>query len=161
MNCRQFNKQVADFASGRLSSDMAARMSAHRDICAACARLDAEERSMRSAWNALPEPQMEISLWPRISLQLETPAPARRPRFRPVFAYVGTLAVGAAAAFMLFRGPTVQVNGIDGVANEQVVMQAFRDIHTMPDPGNDVAAQTSQDFGQMQRLILTGGVDKE
>ena len=160
MNCRQFNKQVADFASGRLSSDMAARMSAHRDICPACARLDADERSMRSAWNALPEPQMEVSLWPRIALQLETPAPVRRPRFRPIFAYVGTLAVGAAAAFMLFRGPTVEVGRYENAANEQVAMQVFNSIHSTPDPSNDVAAESSQDFGQMQRLVLTGGVDK-
>jgi anti-sigma factor RsiW len=162
MNCRQFNKQVSDFAGGRLSSDMAARMSAHRDSCPACAQLDSDERSLRSAWSAMPEPQLEVSLWPRIALQLETPpAPARRPIFRPIFAYAGTLVVGAAAAFMLFRGPAVQVNPYTSQpGDDKVLVRAVNQLHTSTDPDRDVAAEASQDFGQMQRLILIGGVER-
>ena len=161
MNCRQFNKQVSDFAGGRLSSDTAARMSAHRDKCPACAQLDSEERSLRSAWNAMPEPQLEVSLWPRIALQLETPAaPARRPIFRPIFAYVGTLAVGAAAAFVLFRGPAVQMNPYTQLGDDKVVVQAVAQLHPSTDPDKDVAAEVSQDYGQVQRLVLIGGVER-
>ncbi len=107
MNCKIFERELADWVRGRAPQDLAARMAAHRDACASCARAEAVERTLVAAWSALPEPRSAPELWPQVAARLEQPAPAPRwSLFRPPWAIAGALAAGALCALLFTHMPS-------------------------------------------------------
>lgn len=117
MNCRKFEKNLADYISGRLNPAETALMSAHSEACPVCARAEQGERRLSARFALVPEAPAVSDLWPRLAMQL----PERKRRFAfprlwftaPAF----TVAAVAVAFFWLqyqppatpFRGPGSEV----------------------------------------------------
>ncbi|MDW8207910.1 MAG: zf-HC2 domain-containing protein, partial [Chloroherpetonaceae bacterium] len=104
MNCREFEREIADYVAGRLNPVDANRMLAHADACASCRTLEQEERALRQRFAGAPEVTLSTDLWAKLAPQLQE-RPVRRARWlwrwswplpsRMVLAPVASLAVMA------------------------------------------------------------------
>lgn len=118
MACRQFTRDLAEWAAGRLPADAAARMEGHRAACPACARAFAEEQSLRALFGGAAEAgparadARTPELWDRVAARIATPSPASRPA-RP--AWVEALRARQAPRALAFGG-ALGVAAIFGVA---------------------------------------------
>jgi len=83
MNCHAFELQVADWLSGRLTSQDAEKMAAHKESCASCARLADTEVALRRAWSEMRTPTSTVDLWSRVEARLDQPS--FRMKARPSF----------------------------------------------------------------------------
>ena len=108
MNCRSFERQAADWLSGRLPPDRSEGMAAHQKTCASCARLARTETQFRERWQEGLEAADAADLWPRLLLRLQTPeqgairtrkAGIRRPQWAVATA-VTLAAIGSYSVFM-------------------------------------------------------------
>ena len=80
MKCRSFERQAADWLSGRLSPERSEEMAAHEKTCASCARIAAAEGDLRERWQAGTEAFPSADLWPRLALRLEAEEQSRDER---------------------------------------------------------------------------------
>ena len=71
MTCRQFERQAADWISGRLSPERTEEMTAHPKTCAACARAALAEREFQESWRRGIGSPTTSDIWPQIASQLE------------------------------------------------------------------------------------------
>lgn len=107
MNCRRFERDLADWLGGRLPALFALQMQAHAAGCAACSRLAEGERSLRTAWRELPPVGEAPDLWPQLAARIAEPRENRAVR-SPWFAWLPEIGpslrygvAGAAAALVL------------------------------------------------------------
>ena len=78
MNCKEFERDLADWVAGRLPGERILPMESHRIACPACARAEAAERQLRALWRDLPALPEAPDIWPRLGARLRAPAPAPR-----------------------------------------------------------------------------------
>lgn len=114
MNCRNFERQTADWLSARLPPERAGEMTAHQKTCASCARIARKEAQLRERWQGDTTPSPAADLWPRLEGRLAAPEQGaartrpggiRRPQW--VAATAITLAViGSYSLFTEGRPPT-------------------------------------------------------
>lgn len=156
MNCRHFQHHMADWVAGRLSEEQAALMETHRAVCPVCARAEEEERDLHARWHALAVPANPPDLWPRIAARLETPTPARTPRFafaRRLALSGAVAAAGAICALLWARlEPVPQEDAVD----EQRVVQLIGAMQQIPDPDVDAPGPSPWE----ESRILIGGFGK-
>ena len=89
MNCRCFERQVADWLGERLPPEQARRMAAHQEICASCAGAARAEGQLRSRWREGYAAEPAGDVWPQLAARLVVPrgrdvwnvAAARSPRW--------------------------------------------------------------------------------
>ena len=115
MNCRSFERQTADWLSGRLPPERAGEMTAHQKICASCARVAGTEAQFRERWHEELAPAPTADLWPRLAGRLETPergaiktwkAGVRKPQWAVATAIILT----AVGSYSLFTGGRLPVD---------------------------------------------------
>lgn len=143
MNCKQFEIEVGDWVKGRAAGETSTQMERHSAGCSACARMEAEERSLLAAVDRMAAPKSVEEMWPQVAARLDRQVPARRPLFGK-FAFAGTLAAGALAAVLFVKGPapvpspqvgTAQTN----IASNGSVITMVAEMRSLPDPDQEVA----------------------
>lgn len=75
MNCRKFEDHLAEWASGRLNTEVQDQMARHSAGCAVCAKREAAERELRVTWHQLPTIATP-DIASRLSARLAVPVPA-------------------------------------------------------------------------------------
>jgi len=161
MKCRHFQRSAADWAAGRLGAGEAAEMRAHALECAACARIEAEERAMREVWvaDSWAEPR---DLWPLIAARIAEPEARPARPARPRWTLAGLMAAGAACAglaALVLRGtpPTpTQAIAPPGV-DEGRVVRLVAEVQEMPAVDFDSQLQERDALHARQRMVLLGG----
>lgn len=94
VNCEKFERDVADWASGRLCAESAWRMANHTRECAACARIIFQEQRLRDVWQETRECSMRPDLWPQLAAGLALTQQRRvMPAGRYVMAFSGAAVV--------------------------------------------------------------------
>ncbi len=78
MNCRTFERDVADWAGGHLPAGEARDMAAHARRCAPCARSARAEQRLRERWRETRDTTPLSDVWPRLAARL-----GERPRRGP------------------------------------------------------------------------------
>lgn len=172
MKCREFDENLMDWVAGKLPEPLAAAMSEHSRLCASCARLEAQERSLRLRWQSLPDPGVPPDLWLRLAARLEQ-KPARRWRFalRPVWRTGAMLAAAASLTLVVwlrFQAPPTDRGGATGSAvpqtaasvDESRVVQMISDMQSLPDPDRDEVLAGSEHYRKDMRILLAGGLGR-
>ncbi len=73
MNCRTFERQVADWLGNRLAPEQSRRMEAHRQTCVPCAQTVRAETLLRESWRAASATRPVRDAWPSLVLHLDAP----------------------------------------------------------------------------------------
>lgn len=165
MNCRAFHRNLADWVSGRLDSDLISTMTAHRESCASCRAADSAERALFETFRALPEPSRECDIRHRLGARIETPQ-VRRPLFAfPRLALAGTVAT-AGALFAIALQSQLPLAGPPGVglstaasaapADEQHVVQMVTAMQRSSDPDDEYVIDFASHVPTQQRSVLVG-----
>jgi anti-sigma factor RsiW len=71
MNCRDFERDCADWIKGRLTDSQSDLMAMHESSCSNCAATARAERSILAAVRRTPEPAVPGDLWPQVLSRLE------------------------------------------------------------------------------------------
>jgi anti-sigma factor RsiW len=119
MNCEQTRLLLRDEQLGRLPEATSAALRQHLGSCAACTKLDAEERVLDELLHAhLPPIAAPKRLRERLSAQFEPPAPRAATRRLPVIASGMAAIVALAAAIVLW--PRASIDAGDPLLHEAV-----------------------------------------
>ena len=163
MNCRSFEIELADWVKGILSPEDVARMESHAATCSRCMKAEGVERTMFSAFQAIPEPREAPDLWARIAARLEEPE--RKPRFSlwpRQLARVGSLALAGALCGMvlIYMNPMVpvypKIDGGRGTVSPTVV-EMVGELQKLPDPDSEGLNSEVHNLRQQQQFVLLGG----
>jgi hypothetical protein len=96
MNCRQYRRELSDWATDRLSPAKHAAMVAHRAACPGCARYQQEEENFLATWREIPEvTPPDISL--RLHSRINSSTPALRVRRIGSIGYFAAASVAVCA----------------------------------------------------------------
>ena len=108
MKCKQFERELPDWISGRLGSTAQSEMQLHSGDCRACAATEAKERMMVARMQSIAAPANVPNLWGRIEDRIAQPSRRAKFAFNRMFVYGGALALAACALFMFsVNRPTV------------------------------------------------------
>ena len=171
MNCRKFNNNLVDWTADRTSGDIAIEMRAHAASCAACAAEAEAEKSLRASMRALPVPNRDIELWPKVAMRLDRHVPARRFLFSPRWATASALAAGVMCALVFVRPlvtpggeyPVPQQNAVVTpiqTVDETRIVHLVASIRDMSDPDNEQTADPSRHTPLQQRAVLVGNEER-
>jgi hypothetical protein len=180
MNCRRFERDLPDWAAGRLPSVASDQMSAHSTACESCARMADAERSLRSAWRELPSLGETPDIWPQLAARISTstePRAARHAR-SPWLAWLpaagpslryGLAGVGAAlivGALIVSRpiNPT-EPTGVGPqppiTANESRVIDLVSSRQAMlPEGDGDFKIMAASSYRTAERVVLGVGTER-
>ncbi len=162
IDCKKFEYNVADWATGRLNTSLGERMSQHENICSKCAELAQEERSMSFAMNSMSGLSRTPDMWERIENRIQNVPVQTGFRFaiNRLYAFGGVMA--AACVMMVFVSNRPMVSPQETTANvinaaqERQVVQLAADIHYTNETEADGAINSFPHAGADAERILVG-----
>ena len=163
MKCAAFERDVADWTTGRLTPKTAQKMRAHCARCPFCQEKMRGERLLQQRWQALPAPVFLPEISPRLRERIAAGSTPRRSAHLPVRAFGSLLMAGL--CFLLIRAhrpaapaaeAPMSVAAGPKIADENSLAGRVERMRAAPAEENDSFLAETQQRHDAQRLALLG-----